>query len=444
MKDKTGKIALTAGNSSRSGRAEQLLQYKEKGILSNVMEEKLADYEQLVNQLIPVHIAQRIIDRYLPAKISRQYLPLTDAFRYTLAADVTATVDIPFFVQSSMDGYAIRFADRELPLQIVDKMAAGITEKKQLKPGQAIRIFTGAPLPFGADTVVMQEKVQIKGKNTLLLLDNEVNLGSNVRPKGSEIREGTTAMVAGEFLSAAAIGFLAGIGCSHVEVFAAPKVAIILTGNELQEPGQPLAFGQVYESNSFQIRSALARLGIYTNSIYRVKDDIVQLQSILKEALHKNDCIILVGGVSVGDYDYVTKAAENCGVVQRFHRVRQKPGKPLFFGTKSDKLVFGLPGNPSSALTCFYVYLAPTLEKMMRLPSGNRMLKAKSTCRYEKKAGLTHFLNAYFDGTSVTPLPVQESYRLHSFSQANCLLILDEGSTGCEAGDEVEVQLLSL
>ncbi|WP_223584850.1 gephyrin-like molybdotransferase Glp [Sphingobacterium sp. GVS05A] len=400
------------------------------------------DYFRLPHQFISVQQARDIIHHYLPAP-REERLALPDALGYTLSQTVIAAQAIPGFAQSSMDGYALRFVDRALELPVADKIPAGTTTVRTLSSGQAMRIYTGAPLPLGADTVVMQEKVRLSKTNTILIQDEALILGDNVRPEGSEVEAGSIAMLPGTTMTPAAIGFLANIGCTEVMVYAAPLVHIILTGDELRSTGTALGYGEVYESNSYQLKAALRQLGIYSVESSHVRDDKSLLHTALEGALEKADVVLLVGGVSVGDYDYVVDVAKGCGVKQHFHRIRQKPGKPLFFGTREQKLVFGLPGNPSSALTCFYLYVAAALERIMRLPERNRCIKTNTTRAYSKKPGLTHFLKAHYDGHAVEPLHAQESYRLQSYAQANCLLILEEDSEGCTAGDEVFIHLLT-
>lgn len=401
------------------------------------------DYYRLKQTVVSVDEAKEVIDFYLPKLQKSLDVPIQDALGYTLASDVIAKYAIPNFAQSSMDGYAIRYEERGQELRVVGKIPAGSTAQKTLTPGVAVRIFTGAPLPMGADTVVMQEKVQVTENGSINLQDNELQLGDNVRPRGSEVEESALAIQNGTLLTPVAIGYLAGIGCTHVDIYTAPRVAIILTGNELKSLGEPLGFGEVYESNSYQLRGALTQLGIKVKEIFHVPDDVQQLKATMESALENVDVLLLVGGVSVGEYDFVTTAAKECGIEQRFHRIRQKPGKPLFFGTKQEKLVFGLPGNPSSALTCFYLYVAPALENLMQVPHLIKKIKAPISHDYRKKAGLTHFLKGSYDGGLATPLHAQESYRLQSFAQANCLIVLDEESDGCKAGDEVDVYLLN-
>nr|WP_314498829.1 gephyrin-like molybdotransferase Glp [uncultured Chryseobacterium sp.] len=391
-------------------------------------------------KMISVQQAKQIIlEAALPVKSS--LLPLADAFGLVTSEDVTAVTDIPNFAQSSMDGYALQFADKDIPLTVTGEMAAGASEPLILQRGQAVRIFTGAPLPENADTVIMQEKIRIENE-LLIAEDDQLKYGVNVRPRGAEVKKGEVAMAADMYLSPAAIGFLAGIGCVEVSVYTPPKVAVILTGNELQQPGVPLEFGQVYEANSFQLNAVLHQVGIKDIEIFRADDHPEKLKKVLEKALEKNDVVLLNGGVSVGDYDFVTSVAQSCGVQEKFHKIRQKPGKPLFFGTKGDQLIFGLPGNPSSSLTCFYEYVLPALEKAMGLPHGIQEMHAMVTHDYPKATGLTHFLKAFYSNGKVTPLHAQESFRLHSFAQANCFIVLPEESSGCKADDRVTIHLL--
>jgi molybdopterin molybdotransferase len=392
-------------------------------------------------KMISVNEAKQIILQSALMKKSN-IIPLSEAFGLVNSEDVIASTDIPNFAQSSMDGYALKFSDKDQPLSVIGEMAAGASKQLAISTNEASRIFTGAPLPENANTVVMQEKIRLENEKMLIIEDENLSEGLNVRPKGAEVKKGDVAMTEGTYLSAAAIGFLAGIGCAEISVYIPPKVAIILTGNELQDPGNPLEFGQVYEANSFQLKAVLNQTGIKNIEVFRAEDDPKELHKVLENAIENNDVVLLNGGVSVGDYDFVTEVANTCGVEEKFHKIRQKPGKPLFFGTKGNKLVFGLPGNPSSSLTCFYEYVIPALEKVMGLPSGVTEIKANVTHHYPKPAGLTHFLKAFYSNGKVTPLHAQESFRLHSFAQANCFIVLPEESLGCEENEEVTVHLL--
>lgn len=391
--------------------------------------------------MITVSEAKSIIAENVKS-LSPVELPLSDAAGHTLAVDVISNLDIPPFPQSAMDGYAIIFDDKK-EFFIRGEMAAGTSEQFTIQNGEAARIFTGAPLPAGADTVVMQEKVTVdEGK--IFINDEKLSQGNNVRNKGAEIQEGTLAMSGNSYLSPAAVGFLASIGVEKVSVFPFPSVSIIVTGNELQIPGEKLAYGKVYESNSFSLRAALQKAGVKEINILQAIDNLRVLSDKLEEALQKSDVVLLTGGVSVGDYDFVIEASKACGVQQLFHKIKQRPGKPLFFGMKQDKLVFGLPGNPSSVLNCYYNYVLPSLEILSRRKNSVQIISARLTNNYIKKAGLTHFLKGHFQDGSVTVLSGQESFKLSSFAQANCLIRLEEEGTNYVANEMVEVLLLPL
>lgn len=368
-------------------------------------------------------------------------LPLHQIAGLTLAGDVYAKFDIPPFAQSSMDGYAIQFQEKDIPLRIQNKIAAGDGNSYTVSPKHASRIFTGAALPANADTVVMQEKVIIEDGN-ILIKDTELQKGDYVREKGAEIKSAEIALEAKTVITPAALGFLAAIGVSEASVYPTPAISIIITGNELQSPGKELSFGQVYESNSISLAAALREAGIDNIDILYAEDEPEVVRSTLEKALKKSDLILLTGGVSVGDYDFVLQATEKCEIQKHFHKIKQKPGKPLYFGTKENKVVFGLPGNPGSALTCFYQYVLPGIEKMMGKENTIKKIKATLQNAYSKKAGLTHFLKGFYENGKVTILSSQASFQLRSFAKANCLIVLDEEAEVFKESDEVEVHLL--
>jgi molybdopterin molybdotransferase len=365
-------------------------------------------------------------------------LTLSEAAGHVLAKNIYAKYDIPAFRQSSMDGYAFAFAEGLEKLKIKGEMAAGVASPLLIGTGEASRIFTGAPLPEGADTVIMQEKVTLEDDG-LILQDSSLQKGVNTREKGSEIKAGELAMEKGSLLSPAAIGFLAGIGCTSITVYAMPRVSIIVTGNELQTPGQELRFGQVYESNSYSLSAALKKEGITAISVYESDDKLEILIAVLQKAMDTADVVLITGGVSVGDYDFVVEASVRCGVEQLFHKVKQKPGKPLYFGKKGDKLIFGLPGNPSSVLSCYYNYVLPALKMLSGKENSVKVLSAELEQAYHKPAGLTHFLKGMYQDGKVCPLKAQDSYRLSSFARANCLICLPEDQTAFQIHDHVTI-----
>jgi molybdopterin molybdotransferase len=395
-----------------------------------------------LSNMISVTEAKKIIrENIFP--LSPVLLPLKEAAGLVLAEDVFATTDIPAYPQSSMDGYAFSYEGlkKYKQLTIDGEMAAGSNRSFILGQQQATRIFTGAAVPEGADTVVMQEKTRTD--NGKLLVDDEnLRVGMNVRPKGSEIKTGSMALEKGNYLSPAAIGFLAGIGIDKIKTYRQPHITIIVTGKELQQPGSSLQYGQVYESNSFALTAVLQQLHNFHIKTVHADDDLEILKNILKEALEQSDMVLLTGGISVGDYDFVLQAATACGIAQLFHKVKQRPGKPLYFGMKGSIPVFGLPGNPSSVLTCFYEYVIPAIEKLTNKPSLLKTINVPLAKSFQKPAGLTHFLKGLFDGHKVMPLDAQESYRLSSFAKANCLVRIEEEMTACEEGQLVEIHLL--
>ncbi len=393
-------------------------------------------------ELISILEAKSLIAEHIKA-IPTIKVSLNNAAGLILSEDIYSKTDVPPFNQSSMDGYALNYAGwkQNNTLKIEGLAQAGLAKHNPLQANNTCRIFTGAAVPPGADTVVMQEKVDIQdGK--LIIKDSNLIAGQNVRIQGSEAKKGELALEKGCLLNAPAIGFLAGLGIHELMVHPRPTVSIILTGNELQQPGLPLSYGQVYESNSYALSAAIRELGILNVDVFSAEDDLKILTEVLAIAMEQSNLVLLTGGVSVGDYDFVIRAAEANGVEQIFHKIRQKPGKPLYFGKKGDKYIFGLPGNPASVLTCFYEYVYPAIELLSNREKELIRMNAILETDIKKPAGLSQFLKAYFDGKTVKDLKAQESFRLSSFAKANCLIKLDQDRTEYLAGEEVEIHLL--
>jgi molybdopterin molybdotransferase len=284
--------------------------------------------------MISVTDAKKIISENV-SSLEPVTLSLQESAGLILAEEVYASMDIPAFPQSSMDGYAFSFEGwkQHKKLNITGEVAAGSNETFTLAPGNAVRIFTGAAVPTGADTVIMQEKV--KAQNGELIIEDEaLQSGNSVRSKGSEIKAGALALEKGSILSPAAIGFLAGIGITEIKVYPNPSISIIITGNELQQPGQSLQHGQVYESNSFALKAVLQQLHIESIQILYATDKPEIITDTLKKALQQSDVVLLTGGISVGDYDFVLQASTECGVEKLFHKIKQRPGKPIYFGKR--------------------------------------------------------------------------------------------------------------
>lgn len=370
-------------------------------------------------------------------------VPLLNSRGKVLSQDLFAPVALPPFRQSSVDGYALNMGDDVIrSFQLMDgESAAGSSSAVSLKPGQALRIFTGAALPEGADTVVMQEKTIVEN-NSLFIHDLNLKKGSNVREQGSDLEINQLALPKGTIMNPAAIGFAASLGITEIPVHRSPVVTILITGNELQQQGIPLTGSQVYESNSWSLSAALQQGGVHVINIQRVPDQLEATITLLQNALTSSDMVLITGGVSVGDYDYVVEAAAKAGIKQLFHKVKQRPGKPLYFGTKDHVVVFGLPGNPSSALTSYYLHIAPLIAFMQGLPDPVQEVKAKLQNNVTTPSGLTCYLKGYYDNGKAEAFTGQESYKMKSYSVANCLIEIPEQETTCNAGAELTVYLL--
>ena len=361
----------------------------------------------------------------------------TNAFGLVLAEDVSSPINMPPFRQSAMDGYALNIHNGS-SYKIIDEVKAGDGHHPILKIGEAVRIFTGSAVPNTANTVVIQEKVTAD-KNQLQL-NNPVKLKENIRSKGEQIKDGDIALKKGTKLTPAAIGFLLTLGIIEVTVFKKPKIGLVITGNELIKAGQPLSYGKIYESNSGMLYTGLLGLGYTDVTQYKVKDDYNSTVMILDKVISENDMILITGGISVGDYDFVGKALLELGTEQVFYRVKQKPGKPLFFGKIKNKPIFALPGNPASALSNFYVYVYPSLEKL----SGNLNFsinkgKAFLSDEYLKKGDRAQFLKAYHKNGEVSILEGQSSAMLHTFAIANAIVHIPGEVSKYSKGDLITV-----
>lgn len=375
------------------------------------------------------------------------WLPPSGAVGSILAADVFSPLALPPFGQSSMDGYAVHHEDifsANTTLPVVAESRAGSVMPLTLTRGTAVHILTGAPVPDGATAVVMQEKVVREGQNATIQ-EFPVREGQNVRSIGQQIKSGDLAMPKGAYLTPGSVGFLLGMNIMQVPVHRKPRVGILSTGDELVPPseGTPLAFGQIYESNSAMLAATLRAEGISEIDIRYVPDNPQATTDALRALLQENDLVLSTGGVSVGEYDYVGSSLTEIGVETLFYKIRQRPGKPLFFGRKVDALVFGLPGNPASTLVCFYEYVLPALRLMAGRPDCFLpKIKLPITHAYEFRGERDEFLKANATTEAVTPYDGQESFALRSFAIANALIYLPASQNFVKPGDLVEVHLL--
>lgn len=388
--------------------------------------------------------ARKILDDVM-FPLPAQLLPLLAAHGRMLASDLLAPVDLPLFDQSAMDGYAVKFEPEQLDetphFKMIGTIKAGETQTFSLETGQCVRIFTGARVPATANAVVMQEKAE-QVDNQVKMEPETLKIGANIRYQGSQIHAGTVALTAGTILQAGAIGFLASMGISAAPVIPRPRVAVIATGDELRPAGAQLQAGEIFESNQSMLLAALLETGIDTAQSMVLPDDEAKIQVGVADMLNNCDLLILSGGISVGDYDFVGKILKKIGVEQLFYKVSQKPGKPLFVGRLNNKFIFALPGNPGAVLTCFYEYVLPAIRRMsghvdMFLPA----IQARIAESFHNKGDRSLFLKAYFENGAARILEKQGSDMLHSFAMANALVYIPEG-VKIEQGELVEVHLL--
>ena len=387
--------------------------------------------------MITVEEALRIVEKNAVSRHEIETVFLKEALNLVLAKDVNSIINMPPFPQSAMDGYALNFSDSSADILLIGEVAAGEEQNFILKENQAVRIFTGAEVPTSANMVVRQEDVvQTANKIIVKIFPN---VGTNIRPAGEQIQKGQIALPKGHELNEASIGFLASLGIEKVSVYRAPTIVIISTGNELVPAGQLLSPGQIYDSNSLMLQAALQAKGFHKVTSIKVKDDFQSTVKTISNCLSKYDLIICSGGISVGDYDFIGKALDKNNVESHFYKVKQKPGKPLYFGQKNDTFVFGLPGNPAACLTCFYIYIFPFLSKWKGggfhgLSKYNGTLESD----YTRKGDRAQFLKARVtDANELEILDGQSSAMLKSFALANTIVYLPIDKSEYKAGDVV-------
>ena len=378
-------------------------------------------------------------------------VPLGQALGRVLAEDVISRVNNPPLDNSAMDGYAliaedIQSATPENPvkLDVVEEIAAGYTAKGVLKPGQAMRIMTGAPIPSGANAVLMQEDTQ-KDSNAILCLD-KADVDENIRMAGEDVKIGEEVIKKGTTLSPAHIGMMAVVGRSQIAVGQRPIVSILSTGDEILELDETPEGPQIFNSNGHMLAAQIKSAGGIPVYLGIAKDTEKDLMEKFESAL-KADVVVSSGGVSVGDYDLVKSSLQKMGQDMLFWKVAMKPGKPLAFGRIGDTPIFGLPGNPVSSFVSFEQFVRPSLRKTMGCSDlSHKTVQAKLTRTIHKKPGRLHFLSSivsWADGEyTVTPAGEQGSGILKSAANANGLLIFPLEAEEIKQGQEVAVQLL--
>ncbi len=382
----------------------------------------------------------------LPARA----VPLRQALGAFSLRPVLATLPLPGFDNSAMDGYAVRAADTltRAPLAVIDAIAAGGTASTGLAPGTAIRIFTGAPMPPGADAVIMQEDVEATPDGKAISCTEPVMVGENVRLQGCDLCAGQRLLDAGDEITPARLAVLASQGLTHIEVASLARIAIITTGDELVPPGSPLPPGGIYNSNAAMLEG-LVRLTLPAAEVTarHLRDDLDATISGLRSVIESHDAVIISGGVSVGEHDCVKPALKALGVAIGLWRVKVKPGKPVLFartdGGARPCHIFGLPGNPVSSHVTFQLFVRPALRQMAG--AGHRHLhlprvRAVLGTALKNKGDRPHYLRGLLGDGAFTPTGVQQSHALFGLSQSNALLRMEPGQE-LPAGADIQVLL---
>jgi molybdopterin molybdotransferase len=364
-----------------------------------------------------------------------------------LAEAVIAPRDIPAFDKSLRDGYAVRSQDCQaetVMLQVVGEIAAGAAPGATVKPGECQRIYTGAPMPEGADAVVMQEEVERIGATQVRLRGGTVRPGQWVYPRGQEMRAGETIVPAGSRLTAATLGVLASLGRSRLSVIASPRVGIVSTGNELLELSQPWRAGKIYNSNGPLLAALLTRLPLEVTDYGILPDEEAALRTGLQRMLQECHVLVIAGGMSVGDYDLVPRVLRSLGLVEQVRQVRMKPGKPFLFGHCGSRTIFGLPGNPVSTFVCYHLLVEPALRRMLGYAPGACYPPLRSG-RLQEELVASHDRPTYhpavwdWQGAEavVRPLPWSGAPDLRALLAANALLVLPAGEVRYAPGETV-------
>ncbi|HEU4977837.1 MAG TPA: gephyrin-like molybdotransferase Glp [Solirubrobacteraceae bacterium] len=374
--------------------------------------------------------------RPLPA----QDVALAEALGRVLSEDVLAAGDVPPFAGSAMDGFAVRSGPSRRALRIVGESRAGMPAQAAVGEGEAVRISTGAAMPEGADAVLQLELAEDRGDS--VLLQDEVEPGRNVRRAGEDLRAGEVALRAGTRLGPAEVGVAASAGRAEVRCARRPRVAVLATGDELAEPGAPLGPGQIHDSNLLTLSALATRAGAEVAFSEHVRDDAGATRDAVARALETADVLICSGGVSVGPHDHVKDALAASGVEEVFWRVALRPGGPTWFGARGERLVFGLPGNPVSAMVTFALFARPALHALegdaQAAPARSR---ARLADRAQRRRERDECLRVRVDDEGWAHLTgPQGSHQLTSMLAADALAIVPRGEGALERGAEVEIE----
>lgn len=382
--------------------------------------------------------------------VKTEKIAVTDSYGRILSSDIIAPISIPTFDNSAMDGYAARSSDLKkvpLTLKVVEIIQAGSVPRKTVRRGECAKIMTGAPMPSGADCVIMVEDTKMimsDGHNPEVMILKRVKKWENVRFAGEDIKKGTKVLSAGQVVTPSVMGVLSSVGLDRVEVYKKVKVGFLTTGDEIIHPPKVLKRGQIYNSNRYTLLGAINSCGAEPVYMGHIRDNLAAIADAVKKGVMAADIIVSSGGVSMGDYDAVKKAFESLGAKIKFWKVAMKPGRPNVFAVLNGKPVFGLPGNPVSTLLSFELMVKPAIYRM----SGRKdflpeTFTAKSNFKFSKNDRRQHFLRAILSGKkgeyAVKLTGPQGSAILTSVVKADCLVVVPEGKVEISKDSTVEV-----
>jgi molybdopterin molybdotransferase len=365
------------------------------------------------------HVLESV--RALPSR----RVSLLQALGRFAAGDTFARIALPLFDNSAMDGYAVVASScgKGQSLRVIGEQPAGVDRRLRVAGGEAVRIFTGAPMPAGADAVIMQEDVRRDGAE--IFLNAEVEPGEFIRRRGSDLSAGQKILAAGEKIRPQTLALLASQGLAEIEVGGAEvRAAIVTTGDELVSAGRALDTGEIYESNSTLVQALFTQCGVAAASVAHCPDDASSIESALRKSL-QHDVLVIVGGVSVGARDLVKPSLTSVGAQTDLWRVAVKPGKPFLFGRGGSCAIFGLPGNPVSAFVTFLLFVRPAILRMMGAGHGELTLpkySAQLTDEVQNRSDRPHYVRGRLDEGKFAPVGRQESHALYGLSRANALL----------------------
>lgn len=394
--------------------------------------------------LTPAQALRAILKEAKPLKAA--LVPLEKALGLRLAVPVAAPHPYPLFDNAALDGYAVRARDtakalprQPLALSIQGSQFAGQAWAQRLKPGQALHVTTGAPMPPGADALVPYEAVRVQGKQVLLA--HPAQAGQNVRRQGEDAKKGQRLVERGTRLNARHVAMLAAFGVGSVKVQALPRVAVAVSGDELLRPGQALKRGRIFDSNTPALAALLSETGFGATQLAHLPDSQGPQRQRLQALFKACDVLLVAGGMSVGEKDLGKSVLENLGVKRVFWKVAQKPGKPLYFGVRGKQLIFGLPGNPAAVVTCFVAYVLPALRALSGEKAAATVI-ARLLHPLKPTGDKALLLKAQVDASGVRVLSGQGSHLLRSLAEGNALLLRHAGEPELKKGQPVRLLLL--